>query len=57
MKAHDYEISCEQHGYEDGIGYALAFSTDDYMCYQEVKDAMINIVMKYESSEAHIKNQ
>ena len=50
MKQHRYEYNFEKINYPD-MPYAIYVNTDNYSCYQEVKDAIIQIVTDYEMKE------
>ena len=50
MKQHRYEYNFEKTDYTD-MPYAIHVNTDNYSCYQEIKDAIIQIITDYEIKE------
>lgn len=50
MRQHRYEYNFEKTDYTD-MPYAIHVNTDNYSCYQEIKDAIIQIITDYEIKE------
>lgn len=54
MKQHEYMVRCDKDVFEESKTphYVIEVSTDDHSCYQEIKDAVTQIVTEYEIKEA-----
>lgn len=59
MKQHEYMFRSDKDVFEDGqrVHYIIEVSTNNYECYQELKDNIASIVAQYEYKESQNENQ
>lgn len=52
MKQHEYMVRCDKDVFEDTRPhYLLEVSTNNFECYREIKNAVFQIITRYETQE------
>lgn len=54
MKQHEYMVRCDKDVFESREPhYVIEVSTNNYACYQALKDGVNDVISEYEETEAN----
>ena len=57
MKQHEYTVRCDKDVFESREPhYVIEVSTNNYECYQELKEGIFDVISDYEEEEAEGKD-